>query len=130
MQQAPEPFAFVSYRRRDCKPEAVLVAQTIDTGFGSDRVFIDESIKAGERFPEILEHQIQRATVMIVVMGQKWLKALAERDGSRTSEERDWVRHEIRTALGRRLPIIPVLFQGDRELALKRNDLPADIADL
>jgi Sulfatase-modifying factor enzyme 1/TIR domain len=123
-----DPFAFISYRHDDCAVEAALVAETMRAEFGGARVFLDErSIDYGQSIPDYIAAALDRTTVLVVVAGRRWLKAMRQRDAGHRTGTLDWVRHEIGVALARDVPIFPILF---RPKAFTRGDLPPDIARL
>lgn len=82
---------FVSYARTDKGRVDKLVKRLHDAGFG---VWYDEELRGGQTWPTELQHRIDAARVMVVVLS-------AQSVGS------DWVRRETIYAQGRHLPIIP-----------------------
>jgi formylglycine-generating enzyme required for sulfatase activity len=117
---------FVSYRTADALGL-----------WGADRIFTqlagsydvevfkdDERIEIGESIAQEVDKHLQRATVLVVVIGKQWFDP---REGSRSAPihlDDDWVRAEIRTALERKIPIIPLAIGCDR---VQPRDLPPDI---
>ena len=133
MKEAPEPaqgVIFVNYRRVDTGWAADLVASDLQGIFGEDRVFLDvDGIHAGDEFAVDLEKQLQRATVLIVMIGQGWLLAQDAAGNRRLSDADDWVRREIRTGLQKQnCTVVPVLV--DNAELPDRQVLPEDIASL
>ena len=105
--------AFISYRREtDQGTVAALYRGLVDV-FGTESVFFDqEEVKGGERWPSRLKDELDRATVVLVVIGPKWL-TLAGADGVRRLDEpEDWVRQEIAHALQQCPNVIPVLLDS------------------
>jgi hypothetical protein len=103
---------FVSYRRDDSGEFSHALAEHLRRKLGSSAVFIDTvQIRGGERFADRIEQELNAALALVVVIGPEW--ATIERDGMpRLQHEDDWVRTEIRTALGRGIPIHPVQVVG------------------
>lgn len=114
---------FICYRREDSQGEAGRIDDRLRPRYGSERVFRDVySSPPGVDFPEYLVATVEGCAVVILVIGNQWLRSLrSQPDGTD-----DWLRLEIRTALrSPRVTVIPVLVQG---AAMPRSDqLPADI---
>jgi hypothetical protein len=69
-----------------------------------------EAIRLGYDFRSEIDQTIKVCSIVIVVIGDEWL---AQVDGKRRiDDENDRVRIEIESALGREIPIIPVLTRG------------------
>ena len=119
---------FVNYRRDDSAPYALSVAQYLEREFGAANVFLDiDRLRAGERFPKILEERLSVSKVMLAVIGPSWLAKTPE-GHRRIDDPEDWVRLEISRALARGVPVIPVLVGGAP--LPKRSDLPDDLKPL
>lgn len=106
------PRVFISYRRDDAASDAARIAQALRDTLGKDDVFFDtSSIRAGAKWPDEIRQALAEASIVIVVIGPKWLTAGADEWGCRRiDQESDWVRNEVRIALadpGKTL--IPVL---------------------
>ena len=117
---------FISYRREDCVAWAGRLFDRLVHHFGKKQVFMDieGGIPKGAEFARVLDEALHQCDVLLALIGPKWLDV--ERSGHpRIGAQDDWVRAEIRTALERRTPVVPVLVGGGRlptEL-----DLPEDI---
>jgi tetratricopeptide (TPR) repeat protein len=112
--EVPVPDVFVSYRSADARFGAAAVYELLSSRFGKDRLFLDnQSIPAGTPYSAELDRALESMRVLLVLIGHGWLvddpnapgRLLVERD-------HDWVRHEIRLALERAVPVIPVLLDG------------------
>jgi hypothetical protein len=69
---------FLSYRRQDSQSATGRLADRLEEHFGAERVFRDhESIVAGEDFVEAIRRAIEASTVVLVVIGPRWLEARA-----------------------------------------------------
>jgi hypothetical protein len=99
---------FLCYRREDSAAWAGRLCEHLNGVFGPGQVFMDiQDIIPGQDFTEAIERTISDCQAVIVVIGPRWLAELEERTG-----KDDYVRHEVATALRRRVPVIPVLVGG------------------
>ncbi|NET33245.1 MAG: TIR domain-containing protein [Cyanothece sp. SIO1E1] len=101
---------FVSYRRSDSSDVTGRIYDCLADHFGHDVVFRDvNAIPLGVDFRAHLHETVGQCHVLIAVIGLTWLAALQER---LEQPAVDWVRAEIETALGRGIPVIPLLVRG------------------
>ena len=106
------PRLFLCYRRDDTEDAAGRLHDSLVAAFGSDRVLMDlDSVPPGVDFHDYLTKELANVSALVVVIGRNWLSA-ADRFGTRLDRDTDVVRLEIRTALQRNIPIIPVLVQN------------------
>lgn len=113
---------FVSYRRSDSAGHAGHLGERLATELGPGQVFRDlESLPKGPDYVEIVRERLQTASVMVVIIGPRWLDA-------RINDPDDLHREEIRTALQRGIHVQPVLVDGAR--MPREADLPDDIRPL
>lgn len=76
-------------------------------------MFIDvDSIRPGEDFQLVLEHDLEKSAVVVVVIGPRWLELLKSSGPADSKTGRDYARLEVASALERKLPIFPVLVDG------------------
>jgi hypothetical protein len=119
---------FISYRRDDSAASAIGIGQYLEHEFGGKNVFVDVDMRAGVKFPEVLEARLAECKVMLVLIGPGWLDARDEQGHRRLDNPDDWVRLEIAHALKRNITVIPVRING---AALPgRTALPEDIRGL
>jgi len=121
---------FINYRSVDTKYSAAATYELLAARFGADRIFLDnQSIGLGTGYPARLRMALESMRVLLVLIGPRWLSTCAA-DEQRLLIERDddWVRHEIRRALRRGTPIVPVLLDGASLPTATR--LPADVRRL
>jgi len=119
---------FISYRRDDSQGFAGRLEDDLSERLGDEWVFRDREIPAGTDFVEHLQAHLDRAAVVLVVIGPAW-SAIRGADGRRRLDAPDdWVRREIERALARNVPLVPVLVGGARMPAAAA--LPAGIAAL
>jgi hypothetical protein len=117
----------ISYRREDSLPVAGRLYDRLQAKFGKDRVFMDfDSIRPGLDFRQQIEQTIERASVVVAIVGPKWLGERASA-GRRIDEPGDFVRLEIAHALKRNVPVIPLLV--DDTVMPGPETLPADLRE-
>ena len=123
------PRIFISYRRDDAAGDAGRLADHLHRRFGKDRVFLDiDTIDPGTDFVRVLHDSLQQTAAVLVVIGPRWT-SVRSADGSRRLESAsDFVRLEVEAALGRSIPVVPVLVQGAKMPDAK--DLPSSLASL
>jgi TIR domain len=114
---------FICYRHEDSQGEAGRIDDHLRGRYGAHRVFRDVyGIPIGRNFPDHLARTVAGCGVVIVVIGRHWLEFLL----ARPDRPDDWLRMEIRTALGcPDVTVIPVLVQGATMPA--SDELPDDI---
>src|SRR5439155_16774635 len=118
----------ISYRREDSTPVAGRLHDRLRAEFGDENVFMDfDSIPYGVDFREHIKSTLERADVVVAVVGPGWLGAQNEAS-RRIDDPTDFVRLEIAGALQRGIPVIPVLVD-DTPMPQVEN-LPADLKGL
>jgi hypothetical protein len=119
---------FVNYRTGDEPFAAILLDELMVARFGPDMVFRDgRAIRLGEEFRDRLWESLASSSVLLVVIGPRWLTI--EVDGVRKLDQpNDYVRREIAFALANDITVVPVLV-GDTSLP-READLPDDIKPL
>jgi len=111
---------FIAYRRADAPGHAGRVGERLIANFGSGQVFKDiESLPPGVDFVDYVRDMLQRAVVMVVIIGPRWLL------GRRIHNPEDLHREEIRTAVKRGIHTLPVLVDGAH--MPPENEFPEDI---
>ena len=120
---------FVSYRRNDSADVAGRVYDRLVAALGARNVFKDvDAIPIGVDFRAHLSEAVQRADVVLAVIGPHWAAQRSQDGGRRIDDERDYVRIELSTSLARGIPVVPVLVGGAQMPA--KEDLPPALADL
>jgi TIR domain len=105
----------ISYRRADSQAITGRIFDRLTGYYGKGAIFIDiDNIPAGIDFRQHLARTLRRATVVLAIVGPKWLGA-GKGGPDRIHDESDPVRVEIETALRNGLAIIPVLI-GNRKM--------------
>jgi hypothetical protein len=118
----------ISYRRQDSSPVAGRLYDRLQAEFGKGSVFMDfDSIPYGVDFREHIKTTLQRAKVVIAIIGPEWCGG---RDPSnrRIDDPTDFVRLEVASALENGIPIIPVLVNNTPMPEAK--SLPAELEGL
>jgi hypothetical protein len=127
---APSAYGvFISYRRSDAGPYARLLQVQLGRHLPGTPVFMDlDSIEVGADFAEAIKAGVESCRVLIALIGPRWL-AVSDQEGRRRLDDPDdYLRFEIRTALERRVRVIPVLVDG--AAMPHRQQLPDDLAPL
>lgn len=126
------PFAygvFISYRRCDAGPYARLLQVQLGQHLAGTPVFMDvDSIEAGTDFADAIKTGVESCRVLIALIGAKWLTVPDKEGRRRLDNPDDYVRYEIRTALARRIRVIPVLVDG--AAMPDHHQLPDDLGGL
>jgi TIR domain len=103
-EQATEPFTFfISYRRRDTAPIALLLKYEIEKRIQFVRVLVDvQEIHPGDHFPQRLEQMIAKAHATVILIGQNWMppksnisSEVSSKEGSSNAIENNWIVTEL-----------------------------------
>lgn len=120
---------FINYRGDDSQTAAALIDRELAARFGNDLVFLDSrSIPVGMDFTEQLQERLRECSVLLVVIGPRWLTLTNEAGQLRIDDPQDWIRREIVGALSHGKRVIPVLTDGADLPA--ESELPEDMAAL
>jgi hypothetical protein len=104
---------FLSYRRDDSGGYAGRLADDLKQAFAGDQVWRDiEAIEAGADFVDAIGKAIGSCSVLLALIGPRWLDAKNSAGARRLDDPNDFVRLEIATALERGVRVIPVLVGG------------------
>lgn len=99
----------ISYRRQDSSPVAGRLYDRLQAEFGKGSVFMDfDSIPYGVDFREHIKQTLQRAKVIVAIIGPEWAGG-KDSMNRRIDDPTDFVRLEVASALESGIPIIPVL---------------------
>ena len=119
---------FISYRRSGSKHAAYRLKDKLKQKFGADKVFIDlEDIDAGLPFANVIKDTISRCSVILIVIGPRWLEMQDMQGSRRLDSVDDWVRQEIEAAMASDARVIPVLVDGAKEL--KVDEVPDSLRE-
>jgi hypothetical protein len=120
---------FLSYRRDDAKLMCDLIYEHLVQIYGNPTLFRDiDNLAAGENFPAAIDRAASTSSVMLVIIGPRWLTLADDQGQPRLYAPTDYVRLEIGAALRHRVPIIPLIVEG--AAVPKPEQLPPEIAPL
>lgn len=101
--------AFISYRKARAEYADLVKSVLIEKhGFTSDEIFLDKHDIGPEYFDERISNAICESGALILIVSKDCFRP--KEDGE------DWFLEEIQLALDINIPIIPVLFDGIRDL--------------
>lgn len=105
---------FINYRRQDSSGHAGRMYDDLAEAFGEANVIKDiEKIEAGEKYAEVIDHEIKTSNFLLVVIGPNWVD-ISENGMRRIDNPEDLVGKEIIIAFNNKIPVIPVLVNGAR----------------
>jgi tetratricopeptide (TPR) repeat protein len=120
---------FVSYRRKDSSDVTGRIFDHLKTAFGEEHLFKDvDSIPLGTDFREAINAAVQGCDVLLAVIGDDWIDAKEQAGARRIDNPEDYVHLEIKSALDRNIPVIPVLVEG--AAVPRQEDLPEPLRRL
>lgn len=97
---------FICYRRVDSEGITGRLYDRLVARFGKPAVFKDVfSIQLGRNFDTVIDDALQRSSVMLVVIGDRW-------EVSKLDLPTDPVRREIERAMALGVPIVPLFVRG------------------
>ncbi|MSM38675.1 MAG: TIR domain-containing protein [Geobacter sp.] len=113
---------FISYRRKDTGGYTGRLYDRLTQLFDAEDIFYDQSgIESGEDFPIAIQNALDSAEVILVIIGPDWL---SEENRKRLNDAKDFVRHEVMSALHRKETeivtkplVVPVLVGGAGQLS-------------
>jgi hypothetical protein len=101
----------ISYRRDDSAAITGRIFDRLTAHYGNDSVFRDiDNIPLGVDFREYINAMLAETDITLVIIGKRWLGPARGR--RRINDPDDPVRVEVETALGQRMPVIPILVEG------------------
>src|SRR5688572_19682016 len=111
---------FICYRRDDAAGYVHAIQKRLADRLGDDQVFMDiDSIEPGLDFERVIERSLASCSIVLALIGKRW-------SPEKLRNSRDFIHLEIRTALKKKIRVIPVLLEG-AEMP-KPEALPADLA--
>lgn len=120
---------FLSYRREETEHAAGRLGDWIAVRFGRSRLFMDvDSIPPGADFVDAIQRAVGDCHVLLAMIGPRWTTVVDDRGRRRLDDPEDFVVLELRAALVRDVPVIPVLVDG--AVMPKRAELPPDLEPL
>lgn len=120
---------FINYRRNDSEGEAGRLFDELTLRFSENSVFMDvAAIEPGRDFRKAIDQSVASCSVLLAMIGQEWLTTKDASGRRRLEDAQDFVRLELASALGRDIPVVPVLVRGAKMPAAEQ--LPADLKEL
>jgi hypothetical protein len=117
----------ISYRRADSDAMAGRIRDRLSQYFGEDSVFMDiDNIPFGTDFRSQIVNALSSTDILIAIVGNDWLGSKGG-TGRRIDDENDPIRIELEIALGRAIPLVPVLVSGAK--MPEPSELPASIRE-
>ena len=104
----------VDYRTADARYCAAATSKLLADRFERERIFLDnQSMRPGAKYPAELRTALESMRVLLVLIGPRWMSPYPRNNRLLPIERGgDWVRREIRRALQRAVPIVPILLDG------------------
>ena len=122
------PVILISYRRADSKDITGRIHEQLVRRYGKKNVYIDvDSIQAAADYRVHITQALERALVMVAVIGKDWAGPRPE-GKSRIFDQDDPVRAEVETAFANHRSVLPLLVNGAGMPA--EADLPESLAKL
>jgi hypothetical protein len=91
---------FISYRRLDSSGEAGRLSADLRRQFRKRDIFIDVAdMVPGAPISESVHQKVSSSSVLLVLIGDKWLSATDDNGHRRIDDPADWVHQEIALAL-------------------------------
>lgn len=122
---------FINYRSIDNPWGAAGIHEWLSRRFTSHRIFRDcASLDAGNHYPTAIMAELEKADLLIAIIGPHWLTAADPETGQRLVDRpTDWVRRELAFAFEHDIPVLPVLLKDTPDDAHHptATDLPHDI---
>ncbi len=101
---------FLSYRREDSADVVGRMYDRLAGKFGADAIFKDvDSLLPGLDFREQLQRRVGSCRVLLAIIGDQWADYSRAAGARALDDPADYVRIEIKAALERGIPVIPVL---------------------
>lgn len=120
---------FISYRRRQAAFATSSLLALLQAHYGEDDIFFDKNtIDPGADFKQVIEDNLAKAKVMLVLMSPEWMTCALPNGRRRLDCEDDFVRLEVATALERKITVIQVLLEG--ATVPRSDDLPVPLRRL
>jgi hypothetical protein len=107
------PGVLISYRRDDSGGYAGRLFDVLAGRRGHDQTFMDlDDIQGGDNFAAVIDEKVGQCSVLLAVIGERWLTLKGQDGARRLDAPGDFVRLEISKALERGVRVVPVLVGG------------------
>jgi hypothetical protein len=122
------PVVFVNYRTGDEEATATLIEWELSRRFGAARIFRASKVPPGSDFEVGILHAVRCSSVLLAVVGPRWLYARDESGRRLLDKKSDWTRREIVEAFSCAVTVVPVLIGSTPRLT--RSQLPSPLQPL
>jgi TIR domain-containing protein len=104
---------FVNYRRQTDSGIAGRIYDSLNLALPNASIFMDvDKLNPGDDFEDALEKTLAGCVVFLAIIGPQWATMVNQSGQRRLDDPDDFVRKELRTALNKRVRVIPVLVGG------------------
>lgn len=118
---------FISYRRKDTLSLVGRIHDKLVKEYGEEHVFLDfDTIPLGVNYLDHIKKELSKCDILLLIIGPNWLQSGNE--GRTLWGNDDYLHLELKTALDRHIPIIPILVNG--AIMPEKEDLPTELNDL
>lgn len=120
---------FICYRREDSSYATSYIYDKLEDMLGAGVIFKDvDSIPYGTDFRTHVQEKLTNCQVCLIVIGKSWLSIVDKNGNQRLFQDKDPVRTEVETVLGRNMLVIPILI--DNAPMPDQSELPAPLEKL
>jgi hypothetical protein len=116
---------FLNYRRKDSEQYVFGLGLLLDQRYPGQVFWDRDTLKPGMKYRTEIEHTLRECAVVVAVIGEQWASMKDEAGTRRIDIPNDVLRLELKIALERDIPVIPVLV-GNAAMPEAR-DLPEEL---
>ena len=100
---------FLNYRRKDSEQYVFGLGLLLDQRFPGQVFWDRDTLKPGMKYRTEIESTLRECAVVVAVIGEQWATMKDEAGTRRIDIPNDVLRLELKIALERDIPVIPVL---------------------
>ena len=100
---------FLNYRRKDSEQYVFGLGLLLDQRFPGQVFWDRDTLKPGMKYRTEIESTLRECAVVVAVIGEQWATMKDETGTRRIDIPNDVLRLELKIALERDIPVIPVL---------------------
>lgn len=100
---------FLNYRRKDSEQYVFGLGLLLDQRYPGQVFWDRDTLKPGMKYRTEIEHTLRECAVVVAVIGEQWSSMKDEAGTRRIDIPNDVLRLELKIALERDIPVIPVL---------------------
>lgn len=116
---------FLNYRRKDSEQYVFGLGLLLDQRYPGQVFWDRDTLKPGMKYRTEIEHTLRECAVVVAVIGEQWSSMKDEAGTRRIDIPNDVLRLELKIALERDIPVIPVLV-GSAAMP-ESKDLPEEL---